>query len=50
MLSLQWLWLLLRHWFDPWPRKFCMLWVRPKKEKKKKKRNVPRDIFMDSGR
>ena len=34
MLSLLWLGLLLWHGFDPWPRKFCMTWVGPKKKKK----------------
>ena len=30
-LSLQWLWLLLWHGFDPWPRNFHMPWAQPKK-------------------
>ena len=32
-LLLPWLWLLLCCWFNPWPENFCMLQVRPKKEK-----------------
>ena len=32
VLSLQWLELLLWQGFDPWPRKFRMLWVWPKKK------------------
>ena len=35
--SLQWLGLLLRHKFNPWPGKFCMLQAQTKKKKKKKK-------------
>ena len=35
-LSLQWLRSLLWHRFDPWPGKFHMPSVWPKKEKKKK--------------
>ena len=37
VLSLLWLWLLLQRGFDPWPGKFCMLQVQPKKKKKKSK-------------
>lgn len=33
-LSLQWLGLLLRCGFDPWPGISHMPWVQPKKEKK----------------
>ena len=51
-LSWQWLWLLLYCRFDPWPRKFHMLWTLSKKKKKKKdivsatmlKHNI---IFLD---
>ena len=32
-LSLLWLWSLLWHRFDPWPRYFCMLQVGPEKKK-----------------
>ena len=35
VLSLQWLGSLLWHSFDPWPGNFYMLWVQPKKKKKK---------------
>ena len=34
-LSWQWLWLLLYCRFDPWPRKFHMLWTLSKKKKKR---------------
>ena len=42
VLSLLWLWLQLWHMFDPWPGKFPMLQVQPKKPtspQKKKKQN-----------
>ena len=35
--SLPWLRFLLWHGFDPWSWNFCMLWVRAKNKKKKKK-------------
>ena len=41
VLSLLWLRSLLWHRFDPWPRKFCMLWVWPKTNKK-----LPQYIWM----
>jgi len=34
-LSLLWLWLLLWCVFNPWPRIFRMLWVQPRKERKR---------------
>ena len=33
MLSPLWLWSLLWHGFDPWPRNFCMLQCGQKKKK-----------------
>ena len=39
-LPLLWLWLLLWCRFDYWPWIICMLWVQPKKKKKKKIRLI----------
>ena len=40
VLSLQWLWSLLWHRFDPWPRNFHMPGVRTKKKKKERKKTL----------
>ena len=41
-LSLPWLWSQLRLGFDPWPRKFCMLWWGAKKKKEKRVTEKPK--------
>ena len=41
VLSLLWL------RFDPWPWNFCMLWVGPKRKKKKKERMETQSLFVD---
>ena len=44
LLSLLWLWLHLRHGFDPWPGNFCMLWAQAKKKKKKSTAVAPESL------
>ena len=47
-LSLQWLWLLLWHRFNPWPRNFLLLQMWPKKNKKQNHRDTRSNSLIHS--